>query len=91
MSSKVYQDMANRLVQIFTDDPILAMDFYCMASEIVDDFDDWGPMVAANEDGEYDESTAIVKLRRLRDEIIFRRSGTRPDWSGRSEVPDILK
>jgi hypothetical protein len=70
--------MASQIAKILADDPALAFEFYCMASEIVDDFDDWGPTIQANENGVYDETTVIAKLRALRNEIIFRRDGYRP-------------
>ena len=50
--------------------PQLAFDFYCAASEIVDDFEEWGPVLQANEHSEYDDSTAIVRLRALRNQLI---------------------
>ncbi len=50
--------------------PDLVASLYYAASEIVDDFDDWGPMLQANIDSEYDESTAIEKLRVARNALI---------------------
>ena len=48
----------------------LANQLYLAASEIVDDFDDYGPVLQANEDGQYDASTAIEKLRAARAAIL---------------------
>ncbi len=46
--------------------PDLVAELYYAASEIVDDFDDWGPVIQANEESVYDESTTIQKLRAAR-------------------------
>ena len=62
--------MALQLARCFADHPELAFEFYCCASEVVDDFVDYGPVIQANEDGEYDERTAIARLQRARDEVI---------------------
>ncbi len=72
MSAQAYRDMADRLVRVLTNDPILAMDFYCVASEIVDDFDDYGPVLQANDHSVYDDSTAIVRFAALRNELTKR-------------------
>ena len=47
----------------FAANPELAEEFYLSASELLNDFDHWGPMIQANEDGEYDDTTEIQKLR----------------------------
>lgn len=57
------------LLAALNKDPEAALDFFFAANEIVVDFDDWGPMLQADEDGEYTEETAIIKLRQCRDEI----------------------
>lgn len=59
-----------RLVSAMTDDPDVALQFYLTASEIVDDFEEWGPVLQANLDGHYDETSAIIRLQRLRNKII---------------------
>ena len=41
----------------------LLLDLYLAASEICDDFEDYGPVLQAGDDGEYDESTAIARLK----------------------------
>ena len=61
--------MAASIAKLFRDDPQLAFDFYCAASEIVDDFEDYGPVLQANEDGTYDEATTIMKLKACRDRL----------------------
>lgn len=63
------------LARILADDPKLAVELYTMASEIVDDFDDFGPVIQADENGDYSAATTIGRLRRARDEIIRRRRG----------------
>lgn len=50
--------------------PELATALYVAASEIVDDFDDYGPVLQANEHGSYDASTAIEKLREARSAVL---------------------
>lgn len=62
--------MALQMARCFADHPELAFELFCCASEIVDDFADYGPVIQANEDGEYDESTAITRLQQARDEVI---------------------
>ena len=73
-SSPHVEQMANLLAA----HPQLAFDFYCAASEIVDDFEDYGPVLQANEHSEYDDSTAIVRLRALRNQIIALSREPRP-------------
>ena len=48
---------------VFAANPELAEEFYISASELLNDFEHWGPVIQANEHGEYDDSTEIVKLR----------------------------
>ena len=52
--------------------PELAAELYLLASEIVDDFEDYGPVLQANEDGVYDEATAINRLQSVRNALIER-------------------
>jgi len=63
-------DMARAISKILSEDPQLAFDFYCAASEIVDDFEDYGPALQTNEDGEYDDSTTIMRLKSARAAIL---------------------
>lgn len=63
------------LARLLADDPALAFELYTMASEIVDDFDDYGPMIQSDETGAYSSETVIQRLRAARDEIIRRRRG----------------
>lgn len=58
------------LLDFFKLHPETAKELYLWASEIVDDFDDHGPAIQSNETGEYDDSTALGRLRVVRDSII---------------------
>lgn len=71
MSTHAYRDIADRLVRILSEDPLLAMDFYCAASAIVDDFEDYDGLLP-NEHGAFDDTTAIIKLQKLRNELMKR-------------------
>ena len=62
--------MIHRIARVLGENSELAFEFYCMASEIVEDFEDWGPMIRANEAGGYDARTTISRLRVARDKII---------------------
>lgn len=62
--------MGRRIVRVLVDHPDLAVEFYSLASEIVDDFEDYGPVLQADENGEYSEETVIRRLQRVRNEII---------------------
>ena len=53
----------------FAANPDLAEQFYISASELLHDFDTWGPVIQANEDGEYDQSTEIEQLRAAYDQL----------------------
>jgi hypothetical protein len=64
--------MAKDIVDLLAADLELAFAFYCAASEIVDDFEDYGPQLMGSEDGEYDDSTPIGKLQSARNVIIER-------------------
>ena len=50
--------------------PELATALYLAASEVVDDFDDYGPVLQANVDGKYDPSTAVERLREARSAVL---------------------
>ena len=60
---------AEIVVAAFAERPDLAEEFYLSASELLHDFDEFGPVVQSNEDGQYDESTEIEKLRQAYNEI----------------------
>ncbi len=62
--------MASRIAKVFGEHPELAFEFYCMASEVVDDFGDYGPVLQADEVGMYSSSTVIVRLTQARDKLI---------------------
>lgn len=64
--------MAQRIARVLSADPDLCFEFYVAASEIVDDFDDYGAAIQANEAGIYDEHTTIEKLRAARNAVIAR-------------------
>jgi len=64
--------MAQDIVDLLANDLELAFEFYCAASEIVDDFEDYGPQLAGTEAGEYDDSTPIGRLQSARSIIIER-------------------
>jgi uncharacterized damage-inducible protein DinB len=53
----------------FFDDPVATFELVCMASNLVDDFDDYGPVIQADEDGAYSPDTSIQRLRAARDRI----------------------
>ena len=61
----------SRLLQALNQNPRLLIEFYLAASEIVDDFEDWGPVLQADLSGEYDETTSISRLRKARNAIIL--------------------
>jgi hypothetical protein len=62
--------MARKIAKALAKNPDLAFQFYCMASEIVDDFEDYGPTLQADEKGEYTEVTVIKRLQRVRKELM---------------------
>ena len=62
--------MAHRIAKVLGENPELAFEFYCMASEVVDDFEDYGPVLQADEDGAYSEETTIRRLQLARNSLI---------------------
>ena len=64
--------MSDRISETLSAHPELARSLYLLASEIVDDFLDYGPVLQANDEGEYDESTVIRRLEGVRNELIER-------------------
>lgn len=58
-----------RTARVLAENPELAFELYCQASEIVDDFEDYGPMLQADEDGEYTEETTLRRLEKVRNEL----------------------
>ena len=64
--------MSKAIVDVLAADLELAFAFYCAASEIVDDFEDYGPQLMGTEAGEYDERTPVGKLQAARNAIIER-------------------
>jgi hypothetical protein len=70
--------VALEISRTLAEDPQLAFDLYCLASEIIDDFDDYGPVLQANEAGEYDDASTIMKLRACRDLIRAKLAASQP-------------
>jgi hypothetical protein len=64
-----YATMANKIARVLGSNPELAFELYCMASEVVDDFEDYGPVLQADEHGEYSEATTLRRLQTARNEI----------------------
>lgn len=62
--------MPTRIASALAANPELAEQLYMLASEIVDDFEDFGPVLQANDAGEYDDSTTIARLKTVRDQLI---------------------
>lgn len=63
-------NMASRIAKVLGEHPDLALELYCTASEVADDFGDFGPVLQGDEDGLYSKSTAIIRMTRARDRII---------------------
>jgi hypothetical protein len=64
------QQMEQRIAKVLGENPELAFEFYCMASEVVDDFEDYGPVLQADEEGVYSDETAIKRLQAARSRVI---------------------
>lgn len=62
--------MTARWKSILLEYPHLVHALYLAASEVVDDFEDYGCVLQSNEHGEYDEGTAIGRLKEVRNEIL---------------------
>jgi len=63
------EPMADRVAKALGENPEIAFEFYCMASEIVDDFEDYGPVLQADENSEYTEDTPIRRLQAARNSL----------------------
>ena len=46
-----HHPMVHRIATVLGENPELAFEFYCMASELVDDFEDYGPDLQTDEGG----------------------------------------
>ena len=68
----------DKLLAYLAANPEALRDLYLAASEIVDDFDDYGPVLQATEDGDYDAGTAIGRLKTVRNGIVLAVSGYSP-------------
>lgn len=64
------ESMATRIARVLGEHPTLALEFYCMASEVVDDFEDYGPVLQGDENGSYTGATVIRRLQAARNELI---------------------
>lgn len=62
--------MARRIASALGENPDLAFELYCMASEIVDDFEDHGPVLQADENGEFSDETVIKRLQKARNDLM---------------------
>lgn len=58
-----------RLVNAVSANPKAALDLLLAVDEVIADFHEWGPVLQADEDGQYTEETAIVQLQRARDAL----------------------
>ena len=67
--------------------PEVAAELYLWASEVVDDFDDYGPVIQSGEDGQYGDSTALGRLRAVRDSVVKALESAVGPISGPSAVP----
>jgi len=65
-----HHSMVHRVSKALAENPELAFEFYCMASEVVDDFEDYGPILQADEDGAYSDETTIRRLQAARNRVI---------------------
>jgi len=64
------ESMATRIARVLGQHPTLALEFYCMASEVVDDFEDYGPVLQGDEKGDHAPETVIRRLQAARNELI---------------------
>jgi hypothetical protein len=61
--------MKAKITEVLASNPELAFELYTQASEIVDDFEDYGPVLQGDDSGDYGESTTVRRLQRARDEL----------------------
>lgn len=66
----LHHPMELRVAKVLGENPELAFEFYCMASEVVDDFEDYGPVLQADEHGAYSDETTIKRLQAARNSLI---------------------
>jgi hypothetical protein len=62
--------MVSRLASVLAENPELAFELYCQASEVVDDFNEFGPVLQADADGQYSNETTIRRLEAVRNRIV---------------------
>ncbi len=58
-----------QLLAALNKDPGAAIDLFFAVNEVVADFHDWGPVLQADENGDYTPETAIMQLQQTRDAI----------------------
>lgn len=58
-----------RWISALASSDALLLDLYLAASEICDDFEDYGPVLQGDENGAYGESTAIARLTAARNAL----------------------
>jgi hypothetical protein len=61
--------MADKVAKVLGANPDLAFELYCQASEIVDDFDDHGPVLQGDENGDYSDRTTLRRLEAVRNRL----------------------
>lgn len=59
--------LKRELLSAIARDPDAAFNLLLAASEVVADYHEWGPVLQADENGEYTDETAIIQLERARD------------------------
>jgi hypothetical protein len=62
--------MVSRLASVLAANPEFAFELYCQASEVVDDFNEFGPVLQADADGQYSSETTIRRLEAVRNRIV---------------------
>ena len=72
----------DKILAYLASHPEMLKEMYFASSELIDDFDDWGPTIQANINGQYNEETAIERLRKVRDDAVFATEGYRPSEAG---------
>jgi uncharacterized damage-inducible protein DinB len=55
--------------RIFFEDPVTTFEPVTMASNLLDDFDEYGPVIQADDDGAYSPGTSLERLRYARDRL----------------------
>lgn len=61
--------MKREMVAVINRNPGAVLELLLAVDEVIADFHEWGPVLQADEDGQYTEDTAIVQLQRARDAL----------------------